>query len=129
MRTDLEDKCPCGCYLRIGKRKYCNKKCYNKFSERNSYESQKKRANKLKKYLAEKVGSKCSKCGYNENLNALSFVHKINTGIRIPKLFPITISTLSNRSRLSLVRECNKCNLLCLNCQAVPYDEEVVDKP
>lgn len=114
MNEFIKDKCPCGCYLRIGKRKYCNKKCYNKFTKRNSYPSQKNKAEKMKVYLAEKLGSKCSICGYDKNLNAISFVHKDED----KKLFPITITTLSNKSKLSLSREVNKCDLVCLNCQA-----------
>lgn len=114
MNEFLEDKCPCGCYLRVGKRKYCTKKCYNKYNKHNSYNSKKLKAEKMKVYLAAKLGSKCSKCGYDKNMNALSFVHNDES----KKLFPITITTLSNKSQLSLSREVSKCNLVCLNCQA-----------
>lgn len=111
---DFINKCPCGRFLVMSKRKYCSKKCYNRFSERNSYESQKKRAMKMKATLIANLGGKCCKCGYDKGIHSLTFERKDGSEM----LYPITITNLSNKSKISLVRETNKCNLICLNCQA-----------
>lgn len=107
-------KCPCGSIIVMGKRKYCTNKCYNKYTNRNSYESQKNKAKEMRDKIINSLGDKCSSCGYNKNQGALSIIP--NDGKTLN--FPFTITNLSNKSKLAIMRETRKCHLLCLNCEA-----------
>ncbi len=59
-------------------------------------------------------GGKCTKCGYSKNSSALCF-HHIDPKT---KSFPIDIRRCSNSSWDNLIKEADKCMLLCLNCHA-----------
>lgn len=107
-------KCPCGKIIVIGKRKYCTNKCYNKYTNRNSYEVQKNKAKEMRDKIINNLGNKCSLCEYNKNKSALSIIP--NDGKTLD--FPLTITNLSNKSKTSIMREVRKCHLLCLNCEA-----------
>lgn len=60
----------------------------------------------------EYLGGKCTSCGYNKCISALSFHHKN------PELKSFTISGNYTRKWESLKEELDKCILLCLNCHA-----------
>ena len=57
-------------------------------------------------------GGKCKRCGYDRSQAALVFHHKGSSG----KLFGF--SGNHARSWASLVKELDKCDLVCLNCHA-----------
>lgn len=106
--------CECGLPILFGRSKYCSKKCYNKYHKTNSYEKQKEKASDVKSYIVDKLGGKCSSCGYYKNIKALSIIHKSEEKVK----FNFTITNMSNKSKLSINRESAKCYLLCLNCEA-----------
>lgn len=106
--------CECGLPILFGRSKYCSTKCYKKYHKTNSYEKQKEKALDVKTYIISRLGGKCSCCGYNKSLNALSIIHKDGETIK----FSFTITTMSNKSKLDINRESSKCHILCLNCQA-----------
>lgn len=62
--------------------------------------------------LLERSGGGCEKCGYNENLSALSF-HHIEPD---KKSFTLDSRHLSNMSWSKILDEFEKCKLLCANC-------------
>jgi ribosomal protein S14 len=77
---------------------------------RNNYEVQKKRAKYRKMMLIEKAGGECKKCGYSKNIAALDFHHTKD------KKFRLDSRHLSNSSWDRILREFEKCILLCANC-------------
>lgn len=75
------------------------------------------RKDKTKK-LIEYLGGKCSRCGYNKCIAALDF-HHIN-----PETKSFNIAPSMSRSMFSLMREADKCILLCSNChRELHYNE------
>lgn len=61
----------------------------------------------------------CAICGYNECTAALDF-HHVNPK---DKKFPLTLNDM-NRSSKNIVKELNKCILLCKNCHAKLHYKE-----
>jgi hypothetical protein len=95
----------------IGKQThYCSLRCKNLAHQ--SYPAQKKRGIGRKLYLVNKLGGKCSRCGYSTNLAAMAF-HHING-----KEFKLDARSLSNRKAGPILNEVAKCKLLCHNCHA-----------
>lgn len=62
-------------------------------------------------------GGKCIRCGYNKCVNALAF-HHID-----PKTKEIRISSGNTIAYEKLIKELDKCVLLCLNCHAEVHAE------
>lgn len=56
------------------------------------------------------LGGKCIKCGYNKYIGSLAFHH------RNPNEKEYEIANNLNRKWTELVKELNKCDLLCINC-------------
>ena len=100
----------CGNILNGKQTLYCSIRCKN--SDHQSYVAQKKRGLKRKIILVNRLGGKCSICGYSINLAALVFHHKGN------KHFQLDVRSLSNRRIESINSEVSKCILLCNNCHA-----------
>ena len=99
----------------IGKQtKFCSRKCKNTNGNLNNqvYLNQQERGIKRKLFFVNQLGGKCSECGYNKNLAALTF-HHINPKEKVVKL---DIRRMSNNSFNVLQDEVNKCQLLCHNC-------------
>lgn len=84
------------------------KKEYNQ----KTYNSQKTKRLELKKQLVCKKGGKCERCGYCKNLAALTF-HHLDPSI---KLFEIDARSLISKSLETILKEVDKCQLLCANC-------------
>lgn len=63
-----------------------------------------------KQYALKRLGGKCSKCGYNKCIAALTFHHKNpkHKIYSVPELFDYSIKNLN--------KELRKCVLLCFNC-------------
>lgn len=91
---------------------YCSTQCKNKAHQ--SYEAQKKRGVKRKLELIEKLGGKCSVCGYKANISALTFHHQNPQ----EKNFKLDMRSLSNRKKCHIDDELKKCILLCHNCHS-----------
>lgn len=89
---------------------FCSIKCKNKNHQ--SYPAQKQRGVERKFYFVNTFGGKCSRCGYSNNLAALSFHHEGG------KEFKLDSRSLSNRKLSTIFQEINKCSLLCNNCHA-----------
>jgi len=90
------------------KRKICGK-CQNRYV----IESGRK---KKKQAVAHK-GNKCIKCGYNKCINALEFHH------RDPFTKDKNWSRMRGWKWDRLVKELDKCDLLCANCHREIHDE------
>jgi len=104
----------CGKFLRGQQTKFCSRLCKNRKSGSSaaSKEAQSKRSLERKLFLVNLLGGKCSKCGYHKNLTALCFHHKKN------KKFSLDGRSLTSHSMGELLKEVNKCILLCGNCHA-----------
>ncbi|HMS23997.1 MAG TPA: hypothetical protein PKB09_04290 [Candidatus Saccharibacteria bacterium] len=95
----------------IGKQTlFCSVKCKN--SVHQSYSAQKKRGIERKLFFVNKLGNKCSQCGYSANLSGLAFHHLGG------KEFQLDVRSLSNRKIDPIIEEVAKCILLCHNCHA-----------
>lgn len=88
--------------------RFCSVACKNDFHQ--GYETQQIRGLKRKWELVQQLGGKCSKCGYDKNLAALSFHH---IGEKSHKL---DMRSLSNRTMERVMKEFANCVLLCANC-------------
>lgn len=93
---------------------FCSIRCKNAVHQ--SYKAQKKRGLKRKLYFVEKLGGKCSKCGYAKNFAGLAFHHKYG------KEFQLDVRALSNRKIGPILDELAKCVLLCHNCHAEEHN-------
>lgn len=89
------------------KTKFCSVKCKNKH---NTSLWQKSNGFKRKRKLVDLKGGKCSVCGYNKNLAALSFHHEEN------KDFGLDARAFTNTSWKKLLIEADKCIIVCQNC-------------
>lgn len=92
--------------------KFCSVKCKQKnINKRHqNYTVQGDRGYKIKKRLLEQKGGKCQECGYDKNSSALCFHHLRD------KEFPLDIRKCSNTSWEKLLKEADKCIVLCHNC-------------
>lgn len=90
----------------------------------NSAYSQKKDAHgfylKYKLILAR--GGKCECCGYDKNIAALQFHHKNPE----EKLFTLDARTIERKHDDEIIKEFNKCILLCSNCHMELHHPELV---
>ena len=82
--------------------------------KRSDYSYQKERGFKRKCKLALFKGGSCSKCGYDKNLAALEFHHK-NPSEKESRL---DVRILTNRKWDFILKEAEKCELICSNCHA-----------
>lgn len=83
--------------------------CNNCVSNRRRYE--------MKKKAITHLGGKCVNCGYNGHLAALEF-HHLN-----PKEKDFTIGKMMNRKWDSIVKEIDKCIILCSNCHRIEHSK------
>lgn len=67
------------------------------------------------------AGGKCSKCGYQKNLSALSFHHSLSD----EKEFKLDMRSLSNRKLNEVMKEYSKCILLCHNCHSEIHNPDL----
>lgn len=80
---------------------------------------QKKMRRQRKQKLADMLGGKCIKCGYNKCLKCLSFHHKDTQN----KKFGICDNLLGRWA--DLVDEVKKCDLLCVRCHGEEHSQGV----
>lgn len=109
------------------KKKFCSNACkqrnhWHKVKEQqNTYHSQTIRSYKRKMHFIEISGGKCINCGYNKNIASLQFHHKNSS----EKIFPLDARNLSNKKLEDLIKEFNKCELLCANCHNEHHHPEM----
>lgn len=72
-----------------------------------------------KKQLVEMKGGKCQTCGYCKCLRCLTFHHRDAS----LKEFSLTMREIAGMSWESVLKELEKCDLLCLNCHMELEDE------
>lgn len=104
---------------------YCSEKCKNSSTNfiHQTYENQKQRSIKRKIKFIEKSGGKCSKCGYKKNLSALAFHHTDPN----KKEIKLNARTLSNNNIDILLKELEKCILVCHNCHSELHNPHLND--
>src|SRR5215210_4278981 len=96
--------------------RFCSLDCKNAWTnnKHQNYASQQQRGRQRRRLLIQQKGGRCAACGYSKNQAALAF-HHTDPSI---KTFPIDLRSCSNNSLEALLREAEKCQLLCLNCHA-----------
>ncbi len=95
------------CRNEIGKgRRFCNVKCKSKYFVD-------KRRKQLKQMAVVHKGGMCQVCGYSKDISALAFHHLEPEH----KDFSFSDKGLT-RSWDAIIRELEKCQLVCLNCHA-----------
>ncbi len=94
--------------------RFCSIECKNDYHQ--GYPGQRLRGVRRKLELVEKLGGQCVRCGYKNNLAALTFHH---TGEKNHKL---DARNLSNRRIETIMKEFSTCVLLCANCHAEEHN-------
>lgn len=117
----------CGKELSGLQRKFCCNACkqkdnYDKKKDLNSNTlfNEDSRGLIRKLQLIDSKGGKCEYCGYNKNIAALDF-HHLNPD---EKEFSLDKRTLGNKSMEKILKEANKCKLLCSNCHREEHNPE-----
>lgn len=98
------------CSRQLGDNPKNNTKCKTCFTQLRRY--------RIKQRAVEYKGQKCEHCGYSEHLAALQFHHIDPT----EKDFAIS-SIQGSYSWERMVKELDKCELLCANCHAVEHSK------
>ena len=106
--------------------KFCSKECKSKYYQSQGYNTNYSRKKDyhgtlIKHYLIALRGGKCEKCGYDKNMAALEF-HHINPE---EKEFTLDARSLERNSDESILKEFNKCVLLCANCHSETHHPEL----
>ena len=83
--------------------------------------SQTMRSYKRKMTLIDMSGGGCKECGYNKNIAALHFHHRIAS----EKEFQLDARQLSNKKWSLILNEFEKCDLLCGNCHSEHHSPEM----
>lgn len=102
----------CGKPLTGRQGRFCSRACKNLCHQ--TYVRQRERGIKRKLEWIQKLGGKCSRCGYNKNFAALVFHHQDED----MKEHELDMRSLFNRTLEAVMREFEKCVLLCANCHA-----------
>lgn len=102
--------------------KFCSVKCKQKARDqrRNQNPVRKKtvqnrvRDNSIERKikLVQMLGGSCNKCTYDDNLACLSFHHRNPS----EKKFVLTLLNMTKHSMETLIKEAQKCQLLCIRC-------------
>lgn len=91
---------------------------------RNNYEYQKLRGLTRKLYLIDLRGGCCERCGYCNNIAALDF-HHIDQN---EKENGLNIRKLSNANMNWIMKEFDKCIVLCANCHREEHSPDLIIK-
>jgi hypothetical protein len=78
---------------------------------------------KRKRLLLEYKGGKCEICGYNKCPKALHFHHRNPS----EKLFELCTSGIRSKSWDLILKEADKCDLVCSNCHCEIHDAQFAD--
>lgn len=106
----------CNSMLSGRQRRFCSRRCKNADTNNRhqSYLAQSTRGSRRKQELLEQAGGRCTRCGYDRNLAALTW-HHLDPAT---KGFSLDVRSLSNRSHEQIQQEVLKCIVLCANCHA-----------
>ena len=119
---EKEEHClKCGKKLTGNQTMFCSGSCKTMFHQ--SYENQKEKGVERKTFLIREAGGCCSRYGYDKNLAALQFHHLDPQ----QKKFKMDARNLSNRGWLSMLREFEKCIVLCANCHFEEHHPDLAD--
>lgn len=91
---------------------YCDNQCRINGNKQIKKTKNDNRRNGLKQKLVKMFGGQCSICGYKKCMAVLSFHHIDPT----TKLFTVNVGHLSLTNWKSVVKEAQKCKLVCANC-------------
>ena len=94
------------------------KYCYECTKKRNTARTSEHRR-KIKRRAVDYLGGKCITCGYSRSMHALDFHH------RDPSEKDFTVSQYANLSWDKIVKELEKCDLLCANCHRELHDSNI----
>lgn len=104
------------------------KDCFSKYNSktrkkaRSVLTSQKRKRSRVNKQkCVNYLGGKCSVCGYNKSLFALTFHHKDKSLKSSDVSIMLTNMSFNNKK---LIDELDKCELLCFNCHMEIHGEE-----
>lgn len=116
----------CGKELTGRQTMFCSRQCQSKYYQAQGYNtkySQKKdyHGTLIKYFLIQKRGGKCERCGYNKNISALEF-HHLDPN---KKEFTLDSRNLERHSDEEILKEFDKCILLCANCHAEYHHPEL----
>jgi hypothetical protein len=108
---------------KVKTQKFCCLKCKNSVNNKKyqNFDTQKARGIARKLELVKRKGGKCENCGYDKNLAGLCFHHLDPS----TKEFQIDARKCANSDMESLVKEANKCSLLCHNCHMEEHYPEL----
>lgn len=123
VHDEIDFKCPtCGAVPSIVFSPFCSKECseVEYSSNPNNYIKQKHRGWIRKLKMVDIKGGKCSICGYCKNLAALEF-HHVNPE---NKSFNLDARKLGNTKWSLLLKEAEKCVLICSNCHAETHSPD-----
>lgn len=81
------------------------------------------RRRQLKQECVDALGSKCSRCGYNEFVSGLDFHHTSEKDNEVARLIT-KAATGNGKQRKLLMSEIAKCILLCRNCHSAHHANE-----
>lgn len=114
----------CSKELKWRQKKFCCNNCKAKWhyssSNSNNYDKQKQRWRKRKLYLIKLSWWCCNMCGYKKNYSALEFHHLYD------KSFKLDTRKLSNSKICDIMKEYEKCQLLCANCHREMHNNDCV---
>lgn len=105
---------------------YCSNKCKQKHhylkvkDNPNTSHAQTIRGLRRKIKLVDLKGGKCEICGYNKNVAALEF-HHLDSSL---KEFQLDARKLSNTNWETILKEADKCILICANCHREIHNPE-----
>lgn len=99
--------------------KYCSRKCKGKHQSNSFYQYQKQRSITRKQKLVSMLGGKCLNCGYSKSLRALDFHHLDPS----KKEIRLDSRKLAGSSWKRILKEVEKCVLLCANCHREVHEE------
>lgn len=103
-------------------RLFCSKDCKNQ-NHGNSYPAQKRRSLRRKIMIVNMMGGKCSRCGYKKNLAVLT-LHHTDPSFKERSL---DARSLANGNMKSVMKEVEKCELLCQNCHTEHHNPSYND--
>jgi hypothetical protein len=100
----------------------CFKKYLHKIRTTDKYRKLRNKRRKIdllkkKKIMVDYLGGKCSKCGYNKSLSALTFHH------RNPKEKEYELGHIKDNNWQRVKKELDKCDLVCFNCHMEIHEE------
>jgi hypothetical protein len=101
-------------------RKYC-RNCGKSRTNQNCMLLQRRRGLVRKLKLVQMMGGGCSNCEYNRSLAGITF-HHVNPD---DKGFSLDMRSLSNRAWSEILKEAEKCILLCSVCHAEEHNPDM----